>query len=161
MPRLYPPDWASRAGGAASAPSDPVNAMLSFGYSLLPDHAVMALIDARLSPPIGLFHQPRGVHLTRASDLVEEVPHRVESVARIVLRGRQIQPEGFRGSADVVYPALLSRSARKTFLYTFERRSSTELTPEPAERLVRPTERRPPSRRAPHSRSCRRRASEP
>ena len=64
---------------------------------------------------------------------MEEVRHRVESVVWTVIRRRQIQPEDFRASADGAYPALLRRSARKTFLDAFERRLMTELTPEGAE----------------------------
>ncbi|MCG8459247.1 MAG: CRISPR-associated endonuclease Cas1 [Holophagales bacterium] len=111
-------------------PPDPVNAMLSFGYSLLHNHSATALIEAGLSPRIGLFHHPRGAHLALASDLMEEVRHLVESVVWTVIRRRQIQPEDFRASADGAYPALLRRSARKTFLDAFERRLMTELTPE-------------------------------
>lgn len=53
-------------------PPDPVNAMLSLGYTLL-YHATAGLQQARgLNPYFGLFHATGGEHMALASDLMEE-----------------------------------------------------------------------------------------
>jgi CRISPR-associated endonuclease Cas1 len=53
-------------------PPDPVNSMLSFGYTLLHQVVTTALTAAGCDPRVGLFHSPRAGHLALASDLQEE-----------------------------------------------------------------------------------------
>lgn len=53
-------------------PPDPVNAMLSLGYTLL-YHSVAGLLQARgLNAHLGLFHSSSGGHFALASDVMEE-----------------------------------------------------------------------------------------
>jgi len=53
-------------------PTDPVNALLSLGYSLLYNQTFAAINVVGLDPYLGFFHQTRHGHATLASDLMEE-----------------------------------------------------------------------------------------
>ena len=53
-------------------PPDPVNAMLSLGYTLLYNHVHAFINVVGLDPYCGFFHQPRHGHAALASDLMEE-----------------------------------------------------------------------------------------
>lgn len=135
LKRSLPPAWGF-TGRARRPPPDPVNAMLSLGYTLLHNHCATALVEAGLHPRLGLFHQPRGAHFALASDLMEELRHLVESMVWTLVRRRQLTPADFQPSADGYYPALLRPEARRTFLHAFERRLVTEITPEGAEEAL-------------------------
>jgi CRISPR-associated protein Cas1 len=63
--------------------NDPVNALLSFGYTLLHNDVDAAINLAGLDPYLGVFHRPRPGHAALASDLQEE--HRAAVVDRMVL----------------------------------------------------------------------------
>ncbi len=52
-------------------PKDPVNALLSFGYSLLYKDCVAALLSVGLDPSFGFFHTPRSAAYPLAMDLME------------------------------------------------------------------------------------------
>jgi len=64
-------------------PPDEVNALLSFGYTLLHNDLFAAINIVGLDPFMGFFHQPRLGHAALASDLMEE--HRCVVVDRLVL----------------------------------------------------------------------------
>ena len=53
-------------------PPDPINAMLSLGYTLLYNHVQAFINVVGLDPYCGYFHQPRHGHAALASDLMEE-----------------------------------------------------------------------------------------
>lgn len=59
--------------GRARHPSpDPVNALLSLGYTLVYNEISSLLDGLGFDPYLGFFHQPRYGHATLASDLLEE-----------------------------------------------------------------------------------------
>ena len=53
-------------------PPDPINAMLSLGYTLLHNHVYAFNNVVGFDPYCGYFHQPRHGHAALASDLMEE-----------------------------------------------------------------------------------------
>ncbi|MDE0323243.1 MAG: CRISPR-associated endonuclease Cas1 [Candidatus Poribacteria bacterium] len=53
-------------------PPDPINAMLSLGYTLLHNHVYTFINVVGLDPYCGYFHQPKHGHAALASDLMEE-----------------------------------------------------------------------------------------
>jgi CRISPR-associated endonuclease Cas1 len=61
--------------------SDPVNAMLSFGYALLFGNCCVSLIGSRLDPDIGLMHEGNG---GLVQDLIE--PYKAEMIDMIVFK---------------------------------------------------------------------------
>lgn len=76
-------------------PKDPINSLLSFGYSLLYSHTDSLLRSAGLCPTIGGYHHSRGTHSALASDLMEPFRYLVDrSVLSVINRG-QIKLEHF------------------------------------------------------------------
>jgi group II intron reverse transcriptase/maturase/CRISPR-associated endonuclease Cas1 len=118
------------AGRKSQPPPDPINALLSFGYTLLHHHAATALTAVGLNPQLGLLHRPHGRHLALASDLQEELRHVVDSLVLALVRRREIGPEDFTRTKDGTWPVLLSREGRKRFVERFEERFSVLFTPE-------------------------------
>ena len=77
-------------------PPDPVNAMLSFGYTLLTHEAVAALAAASLDPAVGFLHADRPGRLSLALDLVEEFrPLLADRLALALINLRQVRGDGF------------------------------------------------------------------
>lgn len=107
-------------------PPDPVNSMLSFGYSILVQEVISALHVAGLDPHASFLHRPRVGRPSLALDMVEEFrPCIVDSVAVRLIRTRQIAPSDFDVS-DVPSPVCrLKHDARKTMLEALETRMLT------------------------------------
>jgi len=130
-----PAEWGF-AGRQRQPPPDPVNAMLSFGYTLLYNHASTALTIAGLNPRIGLFHTARGRHHALASDLVEEMRWLVDALVWSVVSRHQVQPDDFTVSPDGRYPCWMTRDFRGRFLAYFEDRLHTAFSAADGERLT-------------------------
>ena len=72
-------------GGRRKRPAtDPVNALLSLGYTLVYNEIASLLDGMGFDPYLGYYHQPRHGHATLASDLVEEF--RTPMVDRFTLK---------------------------------------------------------------------------
>jgi len=67
-------------GRVRRPPPDPINVMLSFGYTILHQCVVTALTIAGCNPRLGLLHEVRAGHDALASDLQEEWRHLVEQL---------------------------------------------------------------------------------
>jgi CRISPR-associated protein Cas1 len=80
MSRNLPPDFGYRRR-TTRPHSDPVNAMLSFGYAMLFGNCCASLIGARLDPDFGLMHEGRG---SLVHDLIE--PLKADMVDRVVFQ---------------------------------------------------------------------------
>ncbi|RMG01826.1 MAG: CRISPR-associated endonuclease Cas1, partial [Nitrospirae bacterium] len=76
-------------------PHDPVNAMLSFTYSLIYNRLASLLRAGGLNPRIGLYHRQRGRHAALASDLMEELRHIGERVVLKVIHRGEVSPDEF------------------------------------------------------------------
>lgn len=113
-------------------PPDPVNAMLSFAYTVLYHHASTAAIAAGLNPRLGIFHRGRGTHDALASDLVEELRHLADAFVVSLIRHRHITPEDFLLTPGGRWPCVMSDAARRLFLNRFEERLLETTTPEGA-----------------------------
>ncbi len=76
---------------------DPINAMLSLGYTLLYSRMAGLLQMHGLDPYLGFFHEPKRGHAALASDMIEE--WRGPVVDTLILRlinTKQIEPGDFR-----------------------------------------------------------------
>jgi CRISPR-associated protein Cas1 len=101
-------------------PKDPINAVLSFAYSLLTKDFALALSAVGLDPLLGFYHQPRFGRPALALDLMEEFrPLVADSVAISVVNGGGLGPEDFQfhPSGVGIRPA-----ARRRVLLAYERR---------------------------------------
>jgi CRISPR-associated protein Cas1 len=107
-------------------PTDAVNSLLSFGYTLLANdlHSVVATVG--FDPYIGFLHSDRYGRASLALDLMEEFRSIiVDSVALTCLNKRILQQEDFDvGLGDV---HTLKPEARKKFLLQYEERKATEI----------------------------------
>jgi len=110
-------------------PPDPVNSMLSFGYTLL-FYNVFALIRSHgLHPYIGFFHGTRPGHPALASDLVEEFRAPiVESLVLYLVNSRILASKDFLLPKEEGLPCLLSDTARKIFIHHFEQKMNSPIT---------------------------------
>ena len=90
--KQVPPPWQFDKRHARPAP-DPVNALLSLGYTLL-YQAVAGLLQARsLNAHLGMLHIPGGNHLALASDLMEVFrAYVVDATVLRLLRSGQLDP---------------------------------------------------------------------
>ncbi len=107
-------------------PTDPVNALLSFGYSMLTRSFLVALSAVGFDPFRGFFHQPRYGRPALALDMME--PFRsliVDSCVITAINNGQI------GKSDFIETPIgvnLTDKGRKRFIAIFERRLDQEVT---------------------------------
>ncbi|MCD5401232.1 CRISPR-associated endonuclease Cas1 [candidate division NPL-UPA2 bacterium] len=109
-------------------PTDPVNSLLSFGYTLLFYNIYSFLNIYGLSPYFGCFHTNKGSHPVLASDMIEEFRAPVVDSLVIYLINSSILKE-----SDFYYQkegemCLLRNEARKVFIKHFEDRMHTRIT---------------------------------
>lgn len=82
-------------------PRDPVNAMLSFGYTLLAAGMESAVLRAGLDPMVGVFHAPDYGRPSLVLDLIEEFrPVLVDALVLRVINRREVAPEDFEEFQD-------------------------------------------------------------
>jgi CRISPR-associated protein Cas1 len=115
-------------------PTDPVNVLLSLGYTLLAHKTLGAVQAAGFDPYLGFLHQLDYGRPSLALDLMEEFrPILVDSlVLRICGDGRLSQDDFAPGPAE--RPIVLSDAGMRVFLNAFEERIRTEaLHPEGAD----------------------------
>jgi CRISPR-associated protein Cas1 len=108
-------------------PQNELNALLSFGYSLLSADCLSALHSAGLDPGFGFLHDERPGRPALALDLMEElralwVDRRVLALIRL----RQIAVAGFERlpTGEV----RMTPETRKTFLTAYQEAKRTEIT---------------------------------
>ncbi len=107
-------------------PRDPVNALLSFCYSLLSKELLLAIRAVGLDPLLGFYHQPHFGRPSLALDLMEEFrPVIADSVVIGALNTRVIQADDFIRAAGAV---ALTAPARKRLIMAFERRMDQLVT---------------------------------
>ena len=106
-------------------PTDPVNALLSFFYSLLIKDVTVAALAAGLDPYVGFYHRPRFGRPALALDIAEEFRALIaDSTVLTVINTGQVGEGDFvrRGGA-----VSLTGAGRRKALAAYERRMRTEL----------------------------------
>src|SRR5882672_2722895 len=107
-------------------PRDPVNALISFLYSMLAKDMMVTLVRIGFDPYLGFYHQPRYGRPALALDLIEEFrPLIADSVAIGVINNGEVRPSDFITRAGSV---ALKADGRKRLLEAYERRLDTEVT---------------------------------
>lgn len=103
-------------------PKDPVNALLSLGYTLLTNAMITALETVGLDPYLGYLHAEKYGRPALALDLVEEFRTPViDSLVLMLLRRRTLQLDDFIHSDEDEGTVLTSAGLRR-FLYKFTAR---------------------------------------
>lgn len=109
-------------------PTDPVNSLLSFGYTLLFNNVMSLIVAEGLSPYFANFHYGEDKKPYLAFDLMEEFRSPiVDSFVLKLINNSVFKPVDFERvvSTGGVY---LSQSARRVFLESFERRMNEEVS---------------------------------
>jgi len=107
-------------------PRDPVNALLSFLYSMLVKEMVATLVGVGFDPYLGFYHQPRYGRPALALDLMEEFrPLVADSVVISVINNGEVRPSDFVARAGAF---ALTDSGRRRVLEAYERRLDTMVT---------------------------------
>jgi len=108
-------------------PTDPVNALLSFAYSMLAHDCRSALESVGLDPQCGILHRDRPGRPSLALDLMEEFrPVLADRCVLTLINRRQLVPGDFvhRETGAVE----LREDSRKIFLTTWQERKQDEIT---------------------------------
>jgi CRISPR-associated protein Cas1 len=106
-------------------PTDPVNTLLSYGYTLLTSQAVAAARIVGLDPYVGYLHSTQYGKPALALDIVEafRAPI-VDSVVLTLLNNRMLERKDFE---ETLGAWRLSDAGRRVFLQKFEERLNTEI----------------------------------
>jgi len=119
-PPEAPPLQFDFAGRNRRPPTDPVNAMLSFAYSLLVKDCTVALLAVGFDPWMGFYHQARPGRPALALDLMEEFrPLVAESTVITAINNHMVGPQDFVRAGQAVN---LCAEGRKKFLHAYEQR---------------------------------------
>lgn len=108
-------------------PTDPVNALLSFLYTLLAHEASVALESVGLDPQVGFLHRDRPGRASLALDLMEELrPHFADRLALTLINRRQITSQGFVVKENGA--VIMTDDTRKEVLTAWQKRKQEEIT---------------------------------
>ncbi|MDD3193851.1 MAG: type I-C CRISPR-associated endonuclease Cas1c [Oscillospiraceae bacterium] len=117
----------SAVGRTRRPPLDPLNALLSFSYTLLAHDCASALESVGLDSYVGFLHRDRPGRTSLALDLMEELrPCMADRFVLTCINNRMFDECDFefRESGAV----LLTDTARKTFLKGWQERRSEQIT---------------------------------
>jgi len=107
-------------------PKDPLNALLSFVYSLLVKELTVVAAGIGFDPYQGFYHQPRYGKPALALDLMEEFRILVaDSSILSIVNNQVVNPQDFLRNGDGV---ALTTAARRRVTEAFERRLQEEVT---------------------------------
>lgn len=114
-------------GRSRRPPADPVNAMLSFLYTLLAHDCAAALESVGLDPYVGFMHRDRPGRQSLALDLMEELrPIAADRLMLTLVNTRMIQDRHFSRQAGGA--VLMNEEGRKTLLTAWQSRKKEEIT---------------------------------
>ncbi len=107
-------------------PTDPINALLSLGYTLLGQNMMTALEVVGLDPYDGFFHADKYGRPALALDLVEEFRSViVDSLVLMVVNKRMLRADDFQVGPEG--GVILTRSGLRVFLTQYSARLETEV----------------------------------
>jgi len=107
-------------------PKDPVNAILSFCYSMLARDMTIAAMKTGFDPYLGFYHKPRYGRPALALDLMEEFrPIVADSVVISAINNGEVKPDDFitRGPS-----CTMTGDGRKKIISVYERRMNDLVT---------------------------------
>ena len=108
-------------------PTDRINALLSFLYTLLTHEVVAALESVGLDPQVGFLHRDRPGRPSLALDVMEELrPHFVDRLAVTLINRNQITADGFTLKENGA--VIMEDDTRKEVLTAWQKRKQEEIT---------------------------------
>ena len=118
--QLFGPEWRFEAR-KRRPPPDPINVLLSFGYTLLAQAAFSAVQTVGLDPYAGFYHEFKYNRPAMALDLMEEFRPVVDGVILWAVHSGQITPDHFHPGTEA-RPVVLDDEGKKRFLAAYEQR---------------------------------------
>ncbi len=107
-------------------PLDPLNALLSFIYTLLAHDVSASLSAVGLDPAVGFLHRDRSGRPSLALDLMEEMrPFLGDRLVLSLVNRQQVRGRGFRRTETGAVQ--MDDETRKTVLVAYQKRKSEEL----------------------------------
>ena len=119
-------DGFSMANRNRRPPTDRINALLSFLYTLLTHEMVASLESVGLDPQVGFLHRDRPGRPSLALDMIEELrPHFADRLAVTLINRNQIASSGFivKENSAVV----MDDNTRKDVLTAWQKRKQEEI----------------------------------
>lgn len=116
LSQLFPPAL-DFSGRNRRPPRDPVNAVLSLGYTLLHHDAERALHQAGLDPLIGFYHSLAYNRASLAADLIEPLRARFDRLCWQLFRDRTLRNDHFSRQQG---GCLLEKTGRQHFYAAYE-----------------------------------------
>ena len=108
-------------------PLDPVNAMLSFAYSLLAHDCASALESVGLDSYVGFLHRDRPGRTSLALDLMEELrPCMADRLVLTLINTRVVKAGDFQQMESGA--VLMTEEGRKRFLKSWQEKKKETLT---------------------------------
>lgn len=108
-------------------PMDPLNALLSFLYTLLAHDYRSACEGVGLDPAVGFLHRDRPGRPSLALDLMEAMrPVLADRLALSLINRQQIKASGF--TASEAGGVIMNEKTRKTVLTAYQKRKQDQLT---------------------------------
>lgn len=108
-------------------PLDPVNALLSFAYTILVGECANALYSVGLDPYVGFMHGDRPGRTSLALDMMEELrPILADRFILTLMNTKAIQAVQFEKQKDQA--VLLNEEGRKVFFHSWQNRKKETLT---------------------------------
>ncbi len=108
-------------------PLDPINAMLSFLYTVLAHDARSACEAAGLDAAVGFLHRDRPGRPSLALDLMEELrPVLADRVVLTLINRQQVKPSGF--TTEPTGGVRMDDATRKTVISTYQKRKQEQIT---------------------------------
>lgn len=116
----------SFTGRSRRPPLDPVNALLSFLYTMLAHDVRAALEGVGIDPQVGFLHRLRPGRPSLALDLMEELrAPLVDRLALTLINRQQVKPSGF--SVGESGEVRMDDATRKEVLLAWQRRKQEEI----------------------------------
>lgn len=111
------PERLGFSGRNRRPPRDPLNVVLSLGYTLLQSDSVLALYGAGLDPFIGFYHALDFGRESLACDLMEPLRPRLDRFAVQLFKSGELRPEDFTSTAQ---GCLMGKAGRARFYPLYE-----------------------------------------
>lgn len=124
--RFFAPEWNFHDRNRRP-PADPVNVLLSFGYTLLTELASAAAQTVGLDPYVGFLHEVVYNRPALALDLMEEWRPVVDGVVLWCCRSGQVATDDF-SPGPPERPVILSDDGKRRFIKAYEERMDQTYT---------------------------------
>lgn len=114
------------AGRTRRPPLDPVNALLSFVYTLLTHDVIGAAESVGLDPAVGFLHCDRPGRASLALDVIEELrQYMADRLVLSLINLKQLNGKGFRKTESGA--VVMDEETRKTVIAAYQERKQEEI----------------------------------